>query len=550
MTAPVSESDSRPDISEAFRPRVRRLVAVLRAFFAALSLLAIWLDPNQPAAFPALCYWLLAIYTAYGAVLAALRFSSATARGRWDDLFIMVDVVVLSTMMFLTNGPTSPFFVWFNFILVSVMLTRGWRPAAVVSLLLIGTYVFGSLLFVQISQSDADFQLNRFLIRSGYLAASGLMLAYYSREQERLNNEIARVFGWTGRTEAAPLSPLQQALAHALDVLGGDRALLLWEDSEEPNVQLTRLDARGFRRDTVAQAPALDETGDRMLGPDAAAPREVVDALGRCALLSYPVDIPDGRARLFVGREHAFDTDAFALGRLIAVQVATSLQRTAALDTLAQVVAMQDRVRVARDLHDGTLQSLAGTALHLQAMLAAHPDLQPDLCAAIERLQALLADEQRQLRGFIDRLRPLRVAPTGPAPIAPELDTLAARLAERWRIDVRCTVSPPDLLAPEFFRFELAQLIQEAVANAARHGRASMVEIEVARDGDRLALTVSDDGRGIMPRGRFDAAAVRDGKLGSRSLASRVEQLGGTMALDSHDAGLHVTISLPWAGWT
>lgn len=268
MTALRPEMDSRLDVSEAFRPRVRRLVAVIRAFFAALSLLAIWLDPNQPSAFPALCYWLLAVYTGYAAVLAALRFSSATAQGRWDDLFILVDVVVLSAVMFLTDGPTSPFFVWFNFILVSTMLTRGWRPAALVSLLLTGTYVFGSLLFVQVNHSDAAFQLNRFLIRSGYLAASGLMLAYYSREQERLNREIARVFGWTGRTEAAPLSPLEQALAHALDVLGADRALLLWEESEEPDVHFARLDAQGYRRGTLAAAPALDEEGDQLLGPD------------------------------------------------------------------------------------------------------------------------------------------------------------------------------------------------------------------------------------------------------------------------------------------
>lgn len=540
--------DSRLDMSEAFRPRVRRLVAVIRAFFAALSLLAIWLDPNQPSAFPALCYWLLAVYTAYSAVLAAFRFSSATAQGRWDDLLILVDVVVLSTVMFLTDGPTSPFFVWFNFILVSVMLTRGWRPAALVSLLLTGTYVFGSLLFVEVTGSDAAFQLNRFLIRSGYLAASGLMLAYYSREQDRLNREIARVFGWTGRTEAAPLSPLEQALAHALDVLGADRALLLWEDSEEPGVHLARLDAHGFRRETLVEAPALDEEGDQLLDRGDPVAAEVVAALGRCALLSYPVDIADGRARLFVGRERDFDADAFALGRLIAVQVATGLQRTAALDTLAEAVAMQDRVRVARDLHDGTLQSLAGTSLHLQAMLAAHPDLQPDLRARIERLQALLVDEQRQLRGFIDRLRPLRVAPAGPAPIAPELDALAARLAERWRIDVRCTVSPPDLLAPEAFRFELAQLIQEAVANAVRHGGAGAVQIEVARQGDTLAVAVRDDGTGVEPRGCFDAKAVKRQGLGSRSLAGRVEQLGGEMALDSRAGGLHVAITLPWAG--
>jgi len=89
-------------------------------------------------------------------------------------------------------------------------------------------------------------------------------------------------------------------------------------------------------------------------------------------------------------------------------------------------------------------------------------------------------------------------------------------------------------------------MIREALVNAARHGEAASVRVEIGRpEAGRLTLAVADDGRGFPYHGVFSHAELISGKMGPRNLLERVAALGGTLSLSSTPAGSRLDISLP-----
>src|SRR5215211_4122187 len=103
---------------DASRTRADRIIALGRVALAGAALFAIWLDPAQPTRHQELTYALLAGYTAYALVVAGL------ALGRH-----VLDLLVFAALMYLTEGPTSPFFVLLTFAMLSATLRWQWQGA-------------------------------------------------------------------------------------------------------------------------------------------------------------------------------------------------------------------------------------------------------------------------------------------------------------------------------------------------------------------------------------------------------------------------------------
>ncbi len=87
--------------------------------------------------------------------------------------------------------------------------------------------------------------------------------------------------------------------------------------------------------------------------------------------------------------------------------------------------------------------------------------------------------------------------------------------------------------------------VREALVNAARHGRASAVRLELSAQDHHMRIRVTDNGRGFPFRGQYDHAALTRLKLGPVCLKERVESLGGSLAIASTDAGARVDVILP-----
>jgi len=199
----------------------------------------------------------------------------------------------------------------------------------------------------------------------------------------------------------------------------------------------------------------------------------------------------------------------------------------------ARIVAASDqaRRRIERDLHDGAQQRLVSLGLSLRAAQKAVPPGQPGLREELGRLARGTAEILEELREISRGIHPAVLSLGG---LGLALKALARRSPVPVKLDVRVQARLPE-------RAEVAAyfVVSEALANVAKHARASVVEVQVeVRDG-ALAVSISDDGIGGADPSRGS------GLIG---LTDRVEASGGTISISSHaGAGTQITAQLPIA---
>jgi signal transduction histidine kinase len=190
-----------------------------------------------------------------------------------------------------------------------------------------------------------------------------------------------------------------------------------------------------------------------------------------------------------------------------------------------------ERRRLERDLHDGTQQRLVSLAMNL-GMARAHvttaEQAQHAIVAAHEEAKAALTE----LRNLIRGLHPAVLEDRG-------LDAALSGVAARMPIPVRLTVDGLDHRPPPVIEAVAYFVVSEALANVAKHARASQAEVVVQRAGDRLHVIISDDGVG---------GADPAGGTGLAGLAKRASSVDGTFEIASPPGGpTLITVDLPCA---
>jgi signal transduction histidine kinase len=348
------------------------------------------------------------------------------------------------------------------------------------------------------------------------------------------------VSGWPVFVDAELAAGARKVLEHAVSVVGCAHAVAVWEPDEEP---WRFLAASSGAPDTVTRHPPGDREG--VLDEPLDAPTAYDKAAGTA---SAAFAVEHLRGRVFFSGIPGSTTDMVALADVVAREVGNSLEQLHMHDRLQQIAIREDRIRVARDLHDGVLQSLTGVRLQLQTLAAEHgaPSSISDRLLAVERAIAI---EQRELRQFIEDLKPIvsRTAPDGT--LAGMLDELRTRLTREWSTPIVVRVSPPGLAVAAPIEQTLRLMIREAVINALKHGHPSRIAVDVQREAEGpLRVLVADDGRGFAFRGRLEHDALVASNAGPLSLRERVVAAGGTLAVESGPTGARVEIVLPAAG--
>jgi len=206
-----------------------------------------------------------------------------------------------------------------------------------------------------------------------------------------------------------------------------------------------------------------------------------------------------------------------------------------------------ERSRLARDLHDGVLQSLTGVILQLGA-LSRVIELDPQAaCKRVREIEELIAEEQRDLRVWIQQLHPDALPSMAfNANLAALLDKLCNRVAWQWDLRVELTVGDSGSgMITRTLGDEVYRLVQEALTNVGRHALARVARVKLEMTPGRLHICISDDGCGFPFRGRFDLSTLAARQLGPESLKGRVACLGGEMVLTSDPSGSQLEITLP-----
>jgi len=252
------------------------------------------------------------------------------------------------------------------------------------------------------------------------------------------------------------------------------------------------------------------------------------------------------RGRLFCLDKNLMRLDELGFGLLVARLAVSRLDSLYLLKRLRDATAVEERLRLARDVHDSLIQSVAGSALQL---LAARRLLDRDSGAARRRLEDVQNQLERgelEMRSFIGRLRPLQppVRPIG-AGLTDRLEELRRRVESEWETTVgiqihEATEDWPDVLATEVY-----QIVQEGVLNAARHSDASVITVDVSASESLIRIGITDDGRGFPFQGTYDLAALNAANRGPLTLRERVAELHGELVLTSSGNGAELQIRLP-----
>ncbi|MGZ4765057.1 MAG: sensor histidine kinase, partial [Ilumatobacteraceae bacterium] len=195
-----------------------------------------------------------------------------------------------------------------------------------------------------------------------------------------------------------------------------------------------------------------------------------------------------------------------------------------------------ERRRIASDLHDGVVQDLTGVSLGLAALGKAD---------AISPGQAI--DASSAIRTSIKSLRSLLVEIYPPnlreEGLESAIGDLLGRLSARG-VATRLDVDLDDLALDLDTSSLLWRTAQEALRNVGAHSGAKQVRVELRADGERLHLTIDDDGRGFSADDLTDRTA--QGHVGLRSLAGLVADLGGALTVRSAPgAGTRVDVEMP-----
>jgi signal transduction histidine kinase len=218
---------------------------------------------------------------------------------------------------------------------------------------------------------------------------------------------------------------------------------------------------------------------------------------------------------------------------LVAVAVASTESRAELADSRARVVAAADqtRRRIERDLHDGTQQRLISLALEMRSTGARMPPGQQQFARQWARIAKSLTDAAEELREFSRGVHPAILEKGG---LGPALRALARRSAVPAEVSVRV----PGRL-PERVEVAVYYVVSEALANAAKYARASVIRVDVGMTDGALRLEVADDGTGGADPSRGS------GLIG---LSDRVESVGGRLAISSPAGdGTTLTVTIPLA---
>lgn len=233
---------------------------------------------------------------------------------------------------------------------------------------------------------------------------------------------------------------------------------------------------------------------------------------------------------------------------ILADRIASAASRYAALYRRASerlMTAQEDeRTRLARDLHDGVGQTLTAVVLTLdaaEAELSAGPGTPaPAARQTIQHAQSLAATALDEARDVATRLRPTRIREIG---LGAALRNLANAAGVPVEVRFDPALLPPGLLDPDH-EIDAYRIVQEAVANAARHSRASHVWLDARVTEAEIRLVVGDDGQG------FDSAAWQRG-LGLAGMTERAAILGGRLDVRSRPGqGTTIELAIPVAGHT
>ena len=570
------------------RDRSERALAVARVFLAGSILGVTLLEAPEPddAFYVRL---LLSSYVVFSiAILAYLPLRPL----HWNMTAVVIhgiDLAAAAGMMLVGDG--TPFLILLAFSLLAAAQRWSFRATIVTALAVVALLLVQATLVsivpgaIGVAGSSGFETLTRLVVRCSLFLIAGVMMGYVASTQKQVRAEAATIAAIVSGTNIR--LGLTQTTALVFDALlrlfGGTRAVLvvheiptgrvtMWsggrhEGPPAEQIQVKRLDARQFetymfcpeaaawhvvRRNSLRHRGidfiGLTQDGLRTTRPPDAIPDEFLRAIGEFhQLLAVGVEMPnEWRGRLFIVDPHIHGDrrNALALGQRIMRQIAPTVYNVYLLRRLRSRSAADERARVARELHDGIVQSVLGVQIQLHALSDPATGIPRPLSNELSRLGTILRDEVVNLRDLMQRLKPVNL---NGDQLMDALANIVQRFERETGISARFITRFDRIDLPPLSCLEVTRVVQEALVNVRKHSGARNVTVRLDAADGTCRLTVDDDGRGFPFEGRMAHNDLERTGQGPAVIKDRVRLLGGQMAVDStpgHGARLEITFPL------
>ncbi len=234
----------------------------------------------------------------------------------------------------------------------------------------------------------------------------------------------------------------------------------------------------------------------------------------------------------------SFSADDEASITLLAAHAAVAIENAALLEASRTMALAEERDRMARELHDALNQSLFGLVLTSRAA-AAHLTSSPSRAAdELDEVQLLARQALTELREVVTGMRTSDLRRDG---LVAAIRSDVALLDRVHDADVSFRFSG-DLGVDDAVEHEIYRVVQEALTNALRHGKADKVVVRLTARSDATVAEISDDGSGFDP----NTEGIRSHRLGLTSMEERAAAVGGTIEIESGSgSGTTVRLRVP-----
>lgn len=553
--------------------RSERIIATGRMGLITFAILDIWLDHGETAGYGATVYFLLAGCLCYSIFLLWAAWRTALNRTGSALVIHALDMLIFIGFMFLTLAPAGHFFPLFAFfLLVSATLRWHWRGTIYTAAIVFAVEITKALYMIDLPRGDG-LDIYHLICNTIFLLVAAILLGCHGVKEERQRGRISELAAWP-RSIPEEIYPLvSEILQRSSAILDAPRTLLLWNEGEEPRLHAASWSHGQFNhtiessdkfgalvaepmagknflcRDSLARIPLVlhsspagfEEWQGMPLNP------ELQRRFSIKSVLSLALQSESVSGRLFVLDKRYMTSDDLVFGKIISREVSCNLDQFYLLEQLKKTAAMEERIRLSRDLHDGLLQSLTGTVMQLDTVRRL---MEKEPQTARQRLldiQKQVSAEQQNLRSHIRQLKSHYSSfPEWDGDhLAQRLDELAEHIERQWGLSADIDVNLHLTRLPRTMAQEVYFITHESMINAARHSKASSIKVEISSTDHQLQILVTDNGHGFPFTSRYDHDALTKMNLGPVVLRERVASLEGRLTIESSKAGARLEVTLP-----
>ena len=574
-----------PDAEEPIR--IERTVVRLRVALASAGLIAITADPGQPAVYAPLAYSILAAY-AVSAAFMLILVPRTPQRARWIAwISHAIDIAAGAAVTLVTGGPNSPYFLLLTFPLLTAAYRWGMLENLISAGLALGVLV-GDAVLAQSRLTEltgippVDFQPARLIIRTVYLVIFGVALGYLAdKERQRRRESTALVdLIREAKLDAGLAGTLHSLLAAIAKTFNAGRALLVVQEVGSERTFL--LDARTDWRSTqgavtsselsdiersaylfefpghswyaVDLSPlegffitALDEDGKLVDDPALSLPFGFTVRHGCRSLLAVSVGLDtewSGRLFLLNPQVGLDREESVRFAQRLVRDVGPAVRQTSVIHRLRRRAERIERLRLARELHDGPIQTLSAAVMQIE-LLRRRAGPESVLAGDLQAVESLLRDEIVNVRDMTQDMR-IGVLETDSTHLVRELADIVDRFARQHNITAHFVSDEDFVQVSTLARHELLRVLHEALVNVRKHSGATETLVWLRLFGDRLILSVEDNGRGFSFDGRLVHRELEAREVGPVVIRERMAAIGGELAVESRPGhGARLELRLP-----